>query len=1679
MDTIFVLDTNRRVIDMLSNNGTSPSAPFFDDTYTSELSTGAETYEFTTLANTRTNITLEVGNYILFKYDGKFKLFQITETVDEHSEGKKLLTVYSEMAGMELLNDYCEPFTMEGNFIQFMNTVLQDTNWVVGVYNASLLDNIQKVEVKEPTNVYKLIQEYIGVFGGVEIEFRAEFESNQLVMLLVDCYANGERGDKTYRRFEYGEDIKGITRERNINDLATAVIGLGKNGADFKDIEWKKSNGKPCNKPTGQNFVVDVEANDIWNNGGKYIKTLYKSDSDDPATILQESWDYLQEIKQPKFDYDVDLALVTEDYQDIRVGDTNYVVDFDYSPPILLEARVGKLELSFSNPTDNRCTLSNYKELVSILTEPVDLDMVDYVIESKFPIGGDKIAQGAIGEGHINVQYYDVIKADIVQAGIGQFQTLIAGKADIEELRATNAVIENLKADKADITDLNATNGNITNLTSEVGNIKTLINGNLTSDNIQSLHITSSNTTIDNAVIKNAMIDTVSANKINSGILNTNNVIVQSEDGGILLSGSTQQFKDKEGHVRVQIGKDAQGNFTFCLFSQDGVGILLDETGIKTGAVPDGLIIDNMISDNANISGGKINISSLISEINGNESTIKSSIIKFDDTGQSLLVAFNSLKNKVETIENVTIDGDLSSVIEQVNTNTTQIGVNLGKIETLITNTTITKENGSVVQLKDAYNATVKTVGSNTTKIGTLETNYSKVSGDVSSVKSKQTALEQDIEGFKQTVSNTYVTKDTFNNLEVGGTNLLPYTDFSTDKYLDKWLGYSNTTNSTTLTYIESNKAIRAYSDTFEADTAVGIMNKTYISLKGGQKYTLSFNAISSSWTTNLDYCYLINNDDGGTNQRIPGVEIAPSTANIDNSRVSITFTPNVDIAKCRILIAANDETVETHKKGFQIKNIKLERGIKATDWSPMPSDTTEVITEVVSNTNSSINQKAGEILSTVSNTYATKKSVTDLTNNLTNNYSTTNSMNTAIDQKAGEILSTVNNTYSTKTELNSLSIGGRNLVLNTAFEGADYGGTDVPKWSCSNNVFIHQSSQGLPQGIYISNRTLNGDGSSGMYYQYIDNTKVKRNSTYTLSYYISVQTNVTRAVVQMRYYDADGNIIGRNTLGDYSGGESGTKTHTFKTLDDAYDRCALVIVHFGVNNDSIMEQYSIRIQRIMLEQSTKASQWTPAPEDVDEKFTKYSTTVEMNTAINQSAKNITLEVDKTYAKTDTVASTYATNKALVDMEKNITSSVSSTYAKKTDVSNTYATKKALTDLGDTIRNEVSSTYLSQGDANNTYATKSSLTQTENNLTLKFSSTGGYNMVRNSSFKNGTTLWAGQSDAKLILYQYNGTQCVRVVTTVDEAEGATGIRYNGNDIDIIQNRYYSLSFKMRSYSGVNTTDMKYNYITNSTSGNKKMSDQDEYRFSYQSVGGGYYRIKISFKANETLTGSGLIIGFTGVSNATANTTGFGITEVMFQEGQECMGWTPHPSEVYDGIVAIDKDGIQVTSGNSTVQTLMNNNGFYVRKPSGDTYNYLLRANADGLSISEGIVNIDKTGVKVTHSNGDYTKMESSGFKRYTGSTGRSYHYLMSVGTVNVRTGQTATVQLPNEFKGKSFQVIIAAFKVNIVSGWDSIYDIDSYATNKNTTNGTFEIVGMVNSSNGKEGTLDVSYVVIA
>ena len=665
---------------------------------------------------------------------------------------------------------------------------------------------------------------------------------------------------------------------------------------------------------------------------------------------------------------------------------------------------------------------ANISDLTAINADITDLKAKDIETDN---LMADKASIGELNAVKADINDLQADKADIValNAVIANVETLtsdlaiidqaVISKANITDLNAANAQIAELQANKADIADLNATNANINTLDAEVADIQTLVNGNLTSDNIASLNLTSANTTIQNAMIKDAMIDSVTASKIKSGVIDTNLVTIQSTDGSMVLTGSVQQFKDENGVTRIQIGKDTGGNFTFILYDENGTGVLIDEDGIKSSnAIADGLIVDAKVAENANIAGSKLDIASVITEVNNdNSTTIKSNKIYLDEQGQSLEVAFNSLKTQVETIQDVSIDGDLTTVMEQVQSNTTQITANTEGISTLVSENNVRKE-----------------------EIQNLDGEIESVNNTLSS---KYSSLEQDVSGFKTTVAETYTTKTEFNNLEIGGTNLMRYSKpylLGGQQISNKWnsaRGTASVVNDSR--FDEPVYGLCMYSLPSSSNNAWMNLKNEYglFKVTEGDQITISMKYLVGD--NCRGFYYIIFTDDDKHKHTFSPLTSYPKNVLCHTSHTWVSnYTGSVYLCIYNSGIIDTSLDLSASPSVLLFTDIKIEKGNKATAWSPAPEDVQGQIDDTNTNLttnysttsamNSAIQQKANEITSSVSQTYATKQSVTDVSNNLATNYSTTSAMNSAINQKANEINQTVSDTYATKQSVTDVS---------------------------------------------------------------------------------------------------------------------------------------------------------------------------------------------------------------------------------------------------------------------------------------------------------------------------------------------------------------------------------------------------------------------------------------------------------------------------------------------------------------------------------------------------------------------------------------------------------------------------------------------------------------------------------
>lgn len=253
--------------------------------------------------------------------------------------------------------------------------------------------------------------------------------------------------------------------------------------------------------------------------------------------------------------------------------------------------------------------------------------------------------------------YAQLVMIDTAKITYATIKNLDVVKENVQEINGELGNFKNLTADKftaidAKITNLDVDYEKVGILEGEYANLKNVLMGNAGVGDLQNIHLTSENAVIDSALIRTAVMQTVSISDLLAGDISTNKFRILSDDGGILIQGATQQWKDADGIIRMQAGRDANGDFTFALFDKTGKGILLDSTGIKEGAIADGLIVNKMVSDDAAISANKLDIDSLFTTINNSVQTINSSRIWFDEKNQTLNQVYTQMSEDVESAKN-------------------------------------------------------------------------------------------------------------------------------------------------------------------------------------------------------------------------------------------------------------------------------------------------------------------------------------------------------------------------------------------------------------------------------------------------------------------------------------------------------------------------------------------------------------------------------------------------------------------------------------------------------------------------------------------------------------------------------------------------------------------------------------------------------------------------------------------------------------------------------------------------------------------------------------------------------------------------------------------------------------------------------------------------------------------
>jgi chaperonin cofactor prefoldin len=177
---------------------------------------------------------------------------------------------------------------------------------------------------------------------------------------------------------------------------------------------------------------------------------------------------------------------------------------------------------------------------------------------------------------------------------------------------------------------------------------------------------------------------------------------------------------------------------------------------------------------------------------------------------------------------------------------------------------------------------------------------------------------------------------------------------------------------------------------------------------------------------------------------------------------------------------------------------------------------------------------------------------------------------------------------------LNSnITIGGRNLVLNSDFSQGLSPGTVTPptNWSFWGSGVSVWGSQGgtnynLPRTLYIAHSTSNSGIS-----QFVN---MLPNTQYTISFSSHEEANITAIYNTIEYYDANWNNIYNYSFPYNYNAPDTVQSFTF-TTPSSYTYAKLTQ---GATSSSSIAGLLTTLGNVKLELGNKATDWTPAPGD-------------------------------------------------------------------------------------------------------------------------------------------------------------------------------------------------------------------------------------------------------------------------------------------------------------------------------------------------------------------------------------------------------------------------------------------------------------------------------------------------
>lgn len=977
----------------------------------SEVATGDKTLSFVYLAK---HHSLQNEMYVQTK-DDEYVIKEVPATTGAFPQIVAVLNLE------DLQRDMWQTFSVADITIdEAVRTVLAGTGWTIGECNVTKKRNAGMMQV----STLEVIQNLCTAFMCEPV-----FDT---INKTVSFYS--QRGEDKGVYFMSGLNLKKLQKKSTSYDYYTRIIPIGQNNLSIADVN------------NGQNYLENYQYSD------KILTYIWKDESyTDAQALMEDAQLKLNDLSKPEVSYSADVRDLAKQKSGYNVlsynlGDTVTIIDQETGTRE--RQRIKKMVEYPQDPEKNTCEIANtvltfeemqqkYQAAINIINNTVTGEgrytgtiNVSDILNFESGIAGSSTISGISN----NITGMQGELAGI-KLTLGEVET---NYLKVDEAELKYATIENLNVVREDVHELNADYGSFKTATADefaahTARIDTVVGDLASYKTTVTDELIAAKGWMAEGAIGDAQISSVNANKLQSGTIDTALVTIVGSDGRLQIADNTMQISDAN-RVRVQVGKDSSGDYTLAVWDKAG-NLIWDALGATDKTIQRKIIRDNVIADDAAIQALKIDFQSLDTVLTDQGVTISGTVVQVGS--KTLNVALS---------EQAQINTNYS---EQLTSHSSKIAANEKAIALKVSSQTYEKDKTSMESSLQTLESSVNVMDG---QITALVQDVTVLQGDYDGLDSRTAKLELDSSNFavelsstKKTVSDNYTSLKEYTDSAKASAISTAASDATTKA--DNALAAAKTDATTkanaalasAMTEIDAtNAVVTTHTTTLSKHDTRITANENAISLKvwsqditdavagievGGRNLLLDSKTLSSKhWYTSenptidddgFSYVRLLNTWNNYIAQTV-ALEIGKYTFSFyakaeknetleikddslnqyviasisinDSSWKKYTVTAKItkNTANPRISFLTRQNTAAIY-----IKKIKLERGTKATDWTPAPEDVDSAI-------------------ATVDGKFAS--------------YSTTTEMQSAIEVAKSEINLSVSETYSTKSELKTVS---------------------------------------------------------------------------------------------------------------------------------------------------------------------------------------------------------------------------------------------------------------------------------------------------------------------------------------------------------------------------------------------------------------------------------------------------------------------------------------------------------------------------------------------------------------------------------------------------------------------------------------------------------------------------------